>query len=97
MDSGGLQNHYPNGGIVECRLFTLVPIENDAEIFAWGMQITDDTGTEAVVYRRDPVTQQYTLGLHSSAESAQTGYSLVEPMSIRWGRAERWSFRNSVG
>lgn len=79
---------------MECRLFTLVPIEDDSEIFAWGMQLTDEAGSEAIVYRRDPVSQQYELGLHSSAENALTGYSLIEPMTIRWGREERWPFRN---
>jgi len=69
---------------MDAKLFTLVKPGDDTQIFAWGMEITSDDGTEAVLYRHDPDTGRSHTGLHGSAESALRVWSRIEPMEIVW-------------
>jgi hypothetical protein len=69
---------------MDAKLFTLVNTENESQIFAWGMEISDDTHTEAVLYRWDPRTGQSSTGLHRSAERARELWSRIAPMALRW-------------
>lgn len=69
---------------MEGRLFTLVNAENEADVFAWGMQITMDDGQEAVTYCRNPVTNQTVFGLHSDAESALRRYGTAFQLRLLW-------------
>lgn len=64
------------------RLFTLISTADCDQIFAWCMEITDDDGSVAVVYRRDPGTGQTMHAVHESAESALARYSRVVPMVL---------------
>ncbi|HEV2780090.1 MAG TPA: hypothetical protein VGX25_11915 [Actinophytocola sp.] len=69
---------------MDAKLFTLVNAENDNEIFAWGMEISDETRTEAVLYRWDPQIGQAATGLHRSAEAARALWDRIAPMELRW-------------
>jgi hypothetical protein len=78
---------------VEGRLFTLVSADDYGRIFAWGMEITHDDGSAAVIYRWDPMSQKSTHGVHSSAEGARGLYSRVAevPLVLVWMEVERLS------
>lgn len=69
---------------MEGRLFTLVSAENDADIFAWGMEITAPGEQEAVTYCRNPVTNQTMFALHSNAESALRRYGTTFQLRLVW-------------
>ncbi len=69
---------------MEGRLFTLVNAENEADVFAWGMQITTAHEQEAVTYCRNPVTNQTVFGLHSNAESALRRYGTSFQLRLVW-------------
>ena len=68
------------------RLFTLVDACDVEDIFAWGMEVTHEDRTEAVVYRADPVTKQGMFGLHASANAARRRYSRTReyPLAVIW-------------
>jgi hypothetical protein len=70
------------------RLFTLVTIDDDSKIFAWGIEIDTDVDgvrdTEAIIYRKDPATGQTLFGLHDSAESASDRWSSIVPVEVNW-------------
>jgi hypothetical protein len=76
----------PTNGVrkMDCLLFRLTTAEDEHQIFAWGMEITDNEKTEAVVYRRDPATKSPIFGVHSSAEAALTRYQRIIPMALHW-------------
>lgn len=67
------------------RLFTLITADHTG-VFAWGMEITDDVGTTAVIYRREPATREPMFGTHPSAEDARELYSrlLRTPLTRLW-------------
>ncbi|MFD9733890.1 hypothetical protein [Umezawaea sp. NPDC059074] len=67
---------------MEATLFALVT--DEAELFAFGMEITNGDHTEAVVYRRDPDTRKTMFGVHDSAERAKRHYSRMVPVDILW-------------
>jgi hypothetical protein len=69
---------------MEGRLFTLVSAENEADVFAWGMQITTQDVQEAVTYCRNPVTNQTVFGLHANAESALRRYGTTFQLRLVW-------------
>ena len=66
------------------QLFTLVNAEDRTQIFAWGMQITHQDDTEAVIYRHDPSTGHTTTGLHTSAEQALARWGKHRPLELVW-------------
>jgi hypothetical protein len=69
---------------MEGRLFTLVSAEDDANVFAWGMEITTATEQEAVTYCRNPITNQTQFGLHRNAESALLRYGTTVQLRLVW-------------
>jgi hypothetical protein len=69
---------------MDAKLFTLVKAGDATQIFAWGMEISSDTGTEAVVYRHDPDTGRSNTGVHGSAESALRIWRRIAPMDLVW-------------
>jgi hypothetical protein len=69
---------------MEGRLFTLVSKEYDDSVFAWGMEITSPSETEAVVYRKNPVTKQTFFGVHATADAALRRYGRVHDLRLRW-------------
>ncbi|MET0135067.1 MAG: hypothetical protein ABW215_15915 [Kibdelosporangium sp.] len=69
---------------MDCLLFRLTTAEDVHQIFALGMEITDNERTEAVVYRRDPATKSPFFGLHPSAEAALAHYRTIRPMALHW-------------
>ena len=69
---------------MEGRLFTLVTVDDDEMVFAWGMQITTPTEQEAVTYCRNPVTNQTVFGLHRNAESALLRYGTTLQLRLVW-------------
>lgn len=66
------------------RMFTLVNAEDDTQIFAWGLEIIDYDHTEAIIYRRDPVTGGASFGQHVSAEAALKRWTRLTPMALVW-------------
>ncbi|MET0236097.1 MAG: hypothetical protein ABW224_15740 [Kibdelosporangium sp.] len=69
---------------MEAQLFTLISAEDPSQIFAWGMEITAGDDTEAVVYRRDPLTQRTMFGVHNSAADALARYGNSRPLDLQW-------------
>ena len=70
--------------VMHAQLFTLASATDPNQIFAWGIEITADDDTEAVVYRRDPVTRHTMFGVHDSAEAALARYSHSRPLDLHW-------------
>ena len=66
------------------RLFTLVTIDDDSKIFAWGIEIVSEDDNEAVIYRKDPATSRTLFGLHDSAQAACERWSGIVPLEICW-------------
>jgi hypothetical protein len=66
------------------RLFTLVTIDDDSQIFAWGIEIVSEDDLEAVIYRKDPATSRTLFGLHDSAQAACDRWSGIVPLEICW-------------
>ena len=70
------------------RLFTLVTIDDDSKIFAWGIEIDSEVDgvrdTEAIIYRKDPATGRTLFGLHDSAEAAADRWSSIVPVEVNW-------------
>ncbi len=66
------------------RLFTLVNADNENQVFAWGMEISTRDDREAVIYRRNPVTNQTFFGVHSTAESALRRYGSTCQLRLVW-------------
>jgi hypothetical protein len=66
------------------QLFTLVTVEDDSKIFAWGIEIATEDDLEAVIYRKDPATARTLFGLHDSAQAACERWSSVVKLRIRW-------------
>lgn len=70
------------------RLFTLVTIDDDSQVFAWGIEIVGDEGSpednEAVIYRKDPDTRRTLFGVHDSAQAACDRWSSIVPLEICW-------------
>ncbi|MGH3876120.1 MAG: hypothetical protein ACRDSK_03690 [Actinophytocola sp.] len=66
------------------RLFTLVTIDDDSQIFAWGIEIVSEDDREAVIYRKDPATSRTLFGLHDSAQAACERWSGIVPLEICW-------------
>jgi hypothetical protein len=66
------------------RLFTLVTIDDDSQIFAWGIEIVSEDDMEAVIYRKDPTTSRTLFGLHDSAQAACERWSGIVPLEICW-------------
>lgn len=73
-----------DSGVMEAKLFTLVNAENEDQIVAWGMQVSDAERTEAVIYHRDPDTGKSLTGTHECAEKALALWGMVAPMRLRW-------------
>ena len=69
---------------MDAKLFTLVNPADETQIFAWGMEITNDGDTTAVIYRRDPDTGRYATGVHPSAEAALELWRRVVPLELLW-------------
>lgn len=69
---------------MEANLFSLVDPTDRTRIFAWGMEITEDERTDAVVYRRDPDNGRTFIGQHTSAESALRRYGKRIPLALVW-------------
>jgi len=66
------------------RLFTLVTIDDDSQVFAWGIEIQTDDDLEAVIYRKDPANGRTLFGLHDSAQAACDRWSSIVPLEIFW-------------
>jgi hypothetical protein len=66
------------------RLFSLVTIDDDTKIFAWGIEITTSDDLEAVIYRKDPTTSRALFGVHDSAQAACDRWSGIVPLRISW-------------
>jgi hypothetical protein len=66
------------------RLFSLVTIDDDTKIFAWGIEITTSDDLEAVIYRKDPATSHALFGVHDSAQAACDRWSGIVPLRISW-------------
>lgn len=62
----------------------MVSAENEADVFAWGMEITTPREQEAVTYCRNPVTNQTVFGLHQNAESALRRYGTSFQLRLVW-------------
>lgn len=69
---------------MEGRLFTLVDAENELQVFAWGMEISTAYDREAIIYSRDPTTNQTFFGLHTTAESALKRYGKRRQLRLVW-------------
>ncbi|ALG05643.1 hypothetical protein [Kibdelosporangium phytohabitans] len=69
---------------MNAQLFTLTKADDPNEVYAWGMQITTADDTEAVVYRRDPVSQRAMFGVHDSAEAALARYGSAHDLALQW-------------
>jgi len=69
---------------MEGKLFTLVNAENEAQVFAWGMEISTTQDREAIVYRRNPATNQTFFGVHATAESALRRYGKRRQLRLLW-------------
>ena len=70
------------------RLFTLVTIDDDSKVFAWGIEIDTEVAgvrdTEAVIYRKDPANGRTLFGLHDSAQAASDRWSSIVPVEVHW-------------
>ncbi len=70
------------------RLFTLVTIDDDSQVFAWGIEIVGAVGspphTEAETYRTDPARPRTRCGVHDSAQAACDRWSSIVPLEICW-------------
>ena len=73
------------------RLFTLVTIDDDSKIFAWGIEIVSEDDNEAVIYRKDPVTCRTLFGVHDSAQAACERWSGIVPLEICWEDEDDYS------
>jgi hypothetical protein len=69
---------------MEGRLFTLVSKKHEGKVFAWGMEITSPRETEAVIYRKNPVTKQTFFGVHTTADAALRRYSRIHELRLVW-------------
>lgn len=69
---------------MEANLFSLVSATNPHQVFAYGMEILQDTRTDVIVYRRDPDTGKTMIGRHPSAEAALRRYGKRVPLALRW-------------
>ena len=78
------------------RLFTVVSAEDDRNIFAWGMEIADEDRTEAITYRRNPITGKCLFGVYSSAENALRRYNKMAPMAIVWEDEELYDLLDEL-
>jgi len=66
------------------RLFALVNDAQDDKVFAWGMEIASPEESEAVIYRKDPVTKQLAFGVHETAEAALQLYGRLHELRLVW-------------
>jgi acyl-CoA synthetase (AMP-forming)/AMP-acid ligase II len=66
------------------RLFALVDETRDDTVFAWGMEIASPEETEAVIYRKDPVTKRLAFGVHEDAAAALRLYGRVHELRLVW-------------
>lgn len=66
------------------RLFTLVTIDDDSKVFAWGLEIETGDDLEAIIYRKDPDTGRTLFGVHDSAQAAADRWSSIVPVEISW-------------
>lgn len=69
---------------MDATLFWLSNAENEDEIFAYGIELSDDDVIEAVTFRRDPRTQRTTFGTHDSAEAALARYGRLFPVALHY-------------
>jgi hypothetical protein len=67
---------------VIAQLFCLTNADNSDEIFAYGIEISEDEIIEAVTYHRDPDTHRIVFGLHRSADSALARYGRMLPLAL---------------
>ncbi|MBP2340062.1 hypothetical protein [Saccharothrix coeruleofusca] len=65
-------------------MFSLVSASDPSKVFAYGMEIAQETRTDAIVYRRDPDTGRTMVGQHSTAEDALKRYGKRVPLVLRW-------------
>jgi len=63
--------------------FALVSAEDSSKIFAYGLDISLDSGRDVITFRRDQGGQTM-FGVHSSAESALLRFSHVTPLELVW-------------
>jgi hypothetical protein len=79
------------------RLFTLVTIDDDSKVFAWGIEIDTEDDVEAVIYRKDPATGRTLFGVHDSARAASDRWSSIVPVEVNWeGESYRPSAASAV-
>jgi cytochrome c-type biogenesis protein CcmE len=77
----------PNKGVtVHAELFWLANAENETEVYAYGIEISNSGDLEAVTFRRDPSTGRFQFGTHDSAEAARTRFQRVLPLVLRYDR-----------
>jgi hypothetical protein len=62
------------------RLFTLVSVDDEYQIYMVGI----DMGDEAITYRPALDGDKRHFGVHSSAESALRAYRLITDVRIIW-------------
>lgn len=75
---------------MEGRLFTLVNAENEMQVFAWGMEISTPYEKEAVIYRRNPATNQSFFGVHTDAEAALRRHGRRRQLRLVWEDEEEF-------
>ena len=78
------------------RLFTLVTIDDDSKVFAWGIEIDTEDDVEAVIYRKDPATGRTLFGVHDSAQAASDRWSSIVPVEVSWEESYRPSAASAV-
>lgn len=66
------------------ELFWLANPENEAEIYAYGIEISEGDDVEAVTFRRDPLSGQVQYGSHDSAKSALRLFGRLGPLTLCW-------------
>ncbi|OLF12874.1 hypothetical protein BLA60_06315 [Actinophytocola xinjiangensis] len=89
---------------MHASLFSLIPVDNPEQIFAWGMEIitsedpeTSETTRKTIVYIHNS-NDTGTLAQHTSAEAACARWSQIVPVDIVWD-SDVWAaaYRSSVG
>ena len=71
-------------------LFSLVPIDNQDLVFAWGMEIVTDAGSDSTEAERKTVVYVGSanggdcISTHESADAACAHWGHIVPLNIVW-------------
>ncbi|GAA3860832.1 hypothetical protein GCM10022243_28750 [Saccharothrix violaceirubra] len=69
---------------MDASLFSLVSEDAPSLVFAWGMEIIDEDGTKAIIYRPATRTERSLIGKHDSAEAALRRWRRHFPLKLVW-------------